>query len=166
MDQQSPYMSIILMLLMFAIITPMIIGMWKIFKKAGYSGWLCLVPFYNLIVFLKIVGKPRWWALCILSNLLASAYGIAVSKTDAIYYGSSFLLTILVWVFGIWACNMLSKSFGKEEAFTAGIVILPLIFIPILGFGSAKYLGPYGNQELFREYNAAYKFDFENDVLA
>lgn len=162
----SSIMSIFLMLLMLAFIIPMIIGMWKVFKKAGYSGGLCLVPFYNLIVFLKIVGKPRWWALCILSNLLASVYGLAVSKTDAIYYVSSFLLTILVWVFSIWACNMLSKSFGKEEGFTAGIVLLPIVFIPILGFGSAKYLGPYGNKVLFSAYDAGNRFDFEDDKLA
>jgi len=38
--------------------------------------------------------------------------------------------------------NLLSKSFGKSEGFTIGLIIFPFIFYPILGFGSATYLGP------------------------
>jgi len=33
---------------------------------------------------------------------------------------------------------MLSKSFGKDEAFTVGLILLGIVFLPILGFGSAK----------------------------
>ena len=40
---------------------------------------------------------------------------------------------------------MISKSFGKDEGFTAGLLFLGFIFWPILAFGSAKYLGPYGD---------------------
>ena len=49
---------------------------------------------------------------------------------------------------------MLSKSFGKDEGFTVGMVLLGFIFIPILAFGDAKYLGPYGDQDAFRAYQA------------
>jgi hypothetical protein len=37
--------------------------------------------------------------------------------------------------------NRLSKSFGKEVGFTLGMLFLPLIFYPILAFGSAEYVG-------------------------
>jgi len=33
----------------------------------------------------------------------------------------------------------LAKSFGKGGGFTAGLILLPFIFLPILGFGSATY---------------------------
>ena len=39
---------------------------------------------------------------------------------------------------------MLSKSFGKDEGFTVGLVFLNIIFLPILAFGDAQYQGPYG----------------------
>src|ERR1700739_4976371 len=39
---------------------------WKIYVKAGEPGWACLVPIYNLIVFLKIVNKPWWWLFLML----------------------------------------------------------------------------------------------------
>ena len=44
---------------------------------------------------------------------------------------------------------MLSKSFGKEEGFTVGLVLLGIVFFPILGFGDAKYLGPFGDKTAF-----------------
>jgi hypothetical protein len=48
---------------------------------------------------------------------------------------------------------MLSKSFGKEEGFTVGLVLLGIVFFPILGFGDAKYLGPFGDKAAFDAQN-------------
>jgi hypothetical protein len=93
------------------------IGMWKTFEKAGKPGWAAIIPVYNYIVVLEIVGKPIWWIFLIL-----------------------FPCTSII--FSIWTLNLLSKSFGQSEGFTVGLVLLPYIFIPILGFGSYRYLGP------------------------
>jgi signal peptidase I len=40
---------------------------WRIFVKAGRSGWKSVVPVYNGAVLLRIVGRPLWWLvpLCI-----------------------------------------------------------------------------------------------------
>jgi uncharacterized membrane protein YhaH (DUF805 family) len=73
---------------------------------------------------LKIVGKPGWWLLL-------------------------FLIPLVNYVFIIWTYNMLSKSFGKEEGFTVGLVLLGIVFFPILGFGDAQYIGPYGDKAAF-----------------
>jgi hypothetical protein len=48
---------------------------------------------------------------------------------------------------------MLSKSFGKEEGFTVGLILLGFVFFPILGFGDARYLGPYGDKAAFDAQN-------------
>jgi len=96
-----------------------IIGMWKTFVKAGQPGWACIIPIYNVYIMTKIGGKPAIWTLW------------------------CFLLPI---VFMVWVYNMISKSFGKDEGFTVGIIFLPFIFWPILGFGDAKYQGPYGKR--------------------
>ena len=100
-----------------AIIVLYIVGMWKVFEKAGKPGWAAIIPIYNLIVLLEIVGKPMIWVLWL-------------------------LIPCVNFVFLIWLINLTSKSFGKSEGFTVGLVILPFIFWPILGFGDAKYLGP------------------------
>ncbi len=101
---------------------------WKIFTKAGVAGWKAIIPIYNWYVLLKIVGKPGWWLIL-------------------------FFIPIVNIVFIIWTYNMLSKSFGKDEAFTVGLILLGIVFFPILGFGSAKYLGPYGNKQEFENRN-------------
>lgn len=91
-----------------------IISLWKIFEKAGEAGWQVIIPIYNLVILMKIVGKPWWWALLICIP----------------YIG-------LIWP--IWGTNLLVKRFGKTEAFTVGIIFLPYVFLPILAFGDAKY---------------------------
>ena len=82
-------------------------------------------------------------------------------------------LTILIviglyccsFIWQIWALNMLSKSFGRDEGITAGLFCLPVVFIPVIAFDRrVKYLGPYGDPELFRAYSAEDAgFDFEKD---
>lgn len=103
------------------IIVLIIAALWKIFTKAGKPGWASIIPIYNIIVLLEIVGKPVWWLLM-------------------------FLIPFVNFIFAIWVTNLLAKSFGKTEAFTVGLVLLPFIFYPILGFGDAQYKGPVGNR--------------------
>lgn len=104
-----------------------IAGQWKVFEKAGQPGWACLIPIYNYYVMLKIGGKPGWWLLL-------------------------FLIPLVNIVFAIWTINMISKSFGKDEGFTVGLILLSFIFWPILGFGDAIYQGPYGDPVAYRNY--------------
>lgn len=97
----------------------MIICMWKIYTKAGKPGWAAIIPIYNIIILLEIIGKPWWWffLMCIpLVNLI-----------------------ILIIVY-----HNLSVSFGKGAGFTVGLIFLSIIFFPILAFSDAKYVGPGG----------------------
>jgi len=97
----------------------LIVSMWKIYTKAQKPGWACLIPIYNLIVLLEIVGKPWWWLLLM-------------------------LIPFVNIVFAIWMTNLLSKSFGHGAGFTIGLLVLSIIFYPILGLGSSIYTGPAG----------------------
>jgi hypothetical protein len=67
-------------------------------------------------------------------------------------------------IFGIWLINMVSKSFGKDEGYTLGLIFLPFVFWPILGFGDAKYQGPYGDPAQFAAYQEKNKFEFERNA--
>jgi hypothetical protein len=108
---------IILVYIVFIIF--LLASMWKIFEKAGKPGWAAIVPIYNLIVLLEIVGKPSWWFLLMLIPCVN--------------------LIILIMVY-----HRLSLSFGKDAGFTVGLILLGFIFLPILGFGDAQYIGPGG----------------------
>ena len=116
----------IIICLVLAVIS--IAGTWKAFEKAGQPGWACIIPFYNTYIMLKIAGKPGWWLL-----LFIFLPGINI-----------------IWL--IWTMNMISKSFGKDEGFTVGLVLLGVIFWPVLGFGDAIYQGPYGDPVAYKAY--------------
>jgi hypothetical protein len=92
---------------------------WRIFEKAGKHGWAALIPIYNTIILLEIVGKPWWWILL-------------------------FLIPGVNLILGIWMTNLLSLSFGKQVGFTLGLIFLSFIFYPILAFSNAEYIGPAG----------------------
>ena len=115
-------MTLLLAGLVIAVI--MIIAMWKIFEKAGHEGWKAIIPIYSFYILLKIVDKPGWWLILM-------------------------IIPLVNYIYLVWTYNMLSKSFGKDEGFTLGLVFLGIIFFPILGFGSAQYLGPYGDKAAF-----------------
>ena len=54
---------------MIAVILLPIVGWWRIFLKSGNQGWKCLIPVYNLIIFLRIIKHPSsrifWYVLCL-----------------------------------------------------------------------------------------------------
>lgn len=103
-----------------AIIVLMVASMWKVFDKAGQPGWACLIPIYNIIVMLKIAGKPTWWLLM-------------------------FFIPVANIIFAIMMYVAIAKSFGKGTGFALGMIFLAFIFWPMLGFGDAEYLGPEGD---------------------
>src|SRR6185436_13785660 len=82
----------------------------KVFIKASKPGWACIVPVYNLWVMVQICGKrPLWFVLGLIPivNLVPA-------------------LALPFW---------LARSFGKDSAFGVGLLLVPAIFLPILGFG-------------------------------
>jgi hypothetical protein len=105
------------MLFYLAIIVVVIAGMWKVFTKAGQPGWAAIVPIYNIVILLKIVGRPVWWLVLLLIPFV------------------NFVILILVSI-------DMAKSFGKGPGFGIGLWLLSFIFYPILGFGDAQYVGP------------------------
>ena len=90
---------------------------WRIFEKAGKPGWAIIIPIYNLIVLLEIVGRPLWWIVLFLIPVVGA------------------IVTLIV-------CIDLSKSFGHGALYGLGLWLLSFIFGPILAFGSDTYRGP------------------------
>jgi nicotinamide riboside transporter PnuC len=99
------------------VIILLIASIWKVFSKAGQPGWAAIIPIYNVYVMCKVAGRPGWWLLLMLIPLVNVIIAI--------------ILTVDI-----------SKNFGKGVGFAIGMIFLPFIFWPILGFGSAQYQGP------------------------
>lgn len=98
------------------VIILMIASWWKMFSKAGQPGWAAIIPIVNLYFFCKVAGRPGWWLILMFIPLVN-------------------LIIIII------LCIDVAKAFGKGVGFGIGLVFLPFIFYPILGFGSAQYHG-------------------------
>jgi hypothetical protein len=114
----------ILVIIYIAVIVFEIAALWKVFVKAGQPGWAAIIPIYNLYILLKVIGRPGWWILLFLLGIIP------------------FVGWIAVLVLGIIIAIDLAKSFAKSSGFAVGLFLLNFIFIPILGFGEARYVGP------------------------
>ena len=107
-------------LVMLAVVVVFIIGMWKVFEKAGQPGWAAIIPIYNAYIIIKIAGRPGWWLLMLLIPLVNIVFCL--------------LLAIDV-----------AKAFGQSPVF--GVVLLFLlggIGYLVLGFGNYSYVGTQG----------------------
>ena len=40
-------------------------GSYKLFKLAEVEGWKSLIPIYNIIKYLDIINRPRWWTILV-----------------------------------------------------------------------------------------------------
>jgi len=115
-DYPSAGMSAGIVSIYLVIVLLMLIAIWKIFTKAGKPGWAAIIPIYNIIILLEIVDKPLWWFILWFIPFVNIIIGIIVSIE-------------------------LAKKFGQSTGFAVGLILLPIIFYPILGFGSYKYTG-------------------------
>lgn len=89
---------------------------WRVFSKAGQPGWAAIIPIYNTIVMLRVAGKPWWWLVLMLIPVV------------------NIILLIIVYL-------DIARSFGKGAGFGVLMIFFPYICIPVLAFGSARYVG-------------------------
>jgi hypothetical protein len=91
------------------------LGLWKVFEKAGITGWVALVPVLNLFGVLKLLGRSYLWIVPLVVFYPIAHFVAAV---------------LLAW------------RFDKSAVFGLGIGFLPGVFLPWLGFGDARYVRP------------------------
>lgn len=108
--------SIIYAIVCIALVVLIYAGLWKTFVKAGKPGWACIVPFYN--------------AYCLFDIAFGNGWLFLLTFVPCV----SFVMMIIAYV-------KLAKAFGKGGGFAVGLIFLPFIFIPMLGFGDAQYMG-------------------------
>lgn len=122
---------VVMCIICIAVAVLKIIGTWKILRKADQPGWGALIPFYNQYLLCKITGVNPWWILIVVLSPFLSiipVIGSLVSMAASIY----FLILLNV---------SLARSFGKEDGFAVGLILLAPIFYFILGIKEDKYQG-------------------------
>ncbi|MFA6949475.1 MAG: signal peptidase I [Lentimicrobiaceae bacterium] len=61
-------MSVVVTLVILITFFPVLV--WKTFETAGYSGWKSVIPYFNYYIWLKIINKPMWWYLFLLTPFI------------------------------------------------------------------------------------------------
>ena len=125
-----------------------IVGLWKLFKKAGYQGWEAIVPLYNSWILVKISGLNSWYYLLFLANVIT----YLLNESSLILIGN---LASLVASFFIY--YNICKKFHKDIFFVVLMLLFPGIMIPILGLKKSNIYdntvkvspnGPIGDSEI------------------
>lgn len=108
---------IVYYLIFLALLVVIIIAQWKVFVKAGRPGWAAIIPFYSTYCLFDIAWGNGWlFLLC--------------------------FIPCAGFVFPYIAYYKLAKAFGQGTGFGIGMIFLCPIFLMILGFGKAQYIGP------------------------
>jgi len=110
-------------LIFFGIIA--LVGQWRLYEKAGLPGYAAIVPIWNFIMFLKLVGRPasHLWLFLI--------------------PGVNIYMFIKVWI-------ETAQSFGKTTMLDYVLVVtLNGLYILNLGLSyESRYMGPvYGRPD-------------------
>lgn len=135
--QQAAVMGVVMAIIGIALAVVLIISMWKIFAKAGKPGWASIVPIYNLYVLYEISwGKGIYFLLL--------------------------LIPVVNGFIGILTMYKLGQNFGKSTGFIIGMILLPIVFMPLLAFGDSAFVGiggygaPYAQQGYQQGYPQGY----------
>ncbi len=123
---------VIMILICLAVSVLQVVGGWKILTKANKPGWGILIPIYGQILLCQAVGVSPWWMLIVCGASILSV--IPVIGT-LVFYAVGIYFSVLLNV-------SLARSFGKEDGYAVGLILLAPIFYFMLGIKDDKYLGP------------------------
>jgi hypothetical protein len=134
-----------------AILALLIVSMWKIYGKMGEPGWKCIVPFYSNWVLIERLRKPRswFWIMTLCGLIICVLYVMLLVRIigcpEEMPAGTILLILVILavavvsLVYGIKITHALSKAFGQGTGFTVGMILLPVVFYPVLAFGSYQF---------------------------
>lgn len=126
-----------------------VIAWWRIFKKAGESGWKAIIPFYDGHIMYKVCWKPAFfWLMLVLATAGSAIAGFQFSLGgfESIIYIVGYAFMLLALYIDVLHSFKLSSVFGHGTGFAIGLVFLPTIFILILAFGKSQYIGRQDNK--------------------
>ena len=110
-------MGVGVLLLPLAIIVLYVASSWIIFVKAGEPGWGAIIPIYNMVVLLRIAGKPVWWVLL-------------------------FFVPLVGLIFYLLTCLALAQKFSKSPIYGVLLCFFGFIMFPLLAFDKTATYTP------------------------
>ena len=141
-----------------------LVGMAKLFMKAGEKWWKIFIPIYNDYIFCKIIKGVNLFIakmICLILyilGLIAISIGVVLGLSEqvrrmqllpfAIIGLWALIFIVALIVIEILMAKKLSRAFGKKGWYTVGYFFFPYIFLLIYAFGNYEYqykIDEYGN---------------------
>lgn len=98
-----------------------IIGLCKLYIKAGEPGWKAIVPIYNTMTMAKIALGNPWLGLLV-------------------------LLPVVGWLVMLYISFKFIKQFNVSDGMAVlSLLIAPIVYL-IVGFGEYEYVGDYSEE--------------------
>ena len=136
MDSYSTLLgaSLFTLLLLLAIVIVTLVGKWKVYAKLGMPGWYSLIPVYSDYKLCERVRGGEENKTFLMTYLIVLICSWVLCWAPAV----NWILIIAQFVMNIIVLNDLARTFGKEPAYTIGLVLLGIVFWPMLGFGESE----------------------------
>ena len=119
----------IILILTLALGIFIIIGYWKLYKKAGYNGYEAIIPFYSQWVLTKIAGLKEYWFIFSIESIIVYAVDV---------YALSVLASFASLLFRIGVAYNLKEKFHKNNTWFIFAVLFSGIVIPLLGYSNSE----------------------------
>lgn len=126
-----------------------ILGQYVLYYKANLPGIAAIVPVWNVIVFLKIMGRPSWQAVFIMAPPPIIAYIVYTGDTSMVANICLISMLVLFTLFMITLYIELCKCFNKTSILDYVLVLIfNGFYVMYLGMsGDTEYSGPlYGKE--------------------
>ena len=122
------------LVLLFGIAIVIIAGKWKVYAKLGMPGWYSLIPVFSDYKLCERVRGGEENKTFLMAYLIVLICSWVLCWAPAV----NWILIIAQFVMNIIVLNDLAHTFGKEPAYTIGLVLLGIVFWPMLGFGESE----------------------------
>ncbi|MDT0115660.1 DUF5684 domain-containing protein [Microbacterium sp. PRF11] len=74
----------------------MVVALWRVFSKAGYAGWLAIIPIVNVVFLTKVAGFSGWLALLYLIPIVGFVFHIVVQLRVGRAFGHGWVFSIFL----------------------------------------------------------------------
>lgn len=141
------------------------VGSWFVFRKMGMPGWKGIIPFYSTyVLFDKLWDTKTFWRMIIYLGVMigATVFGFIFIMLGGVFLANgsnvagiiflingivmmigSIVMAILMVVLEYRLYQRLAAAFGLKNGWAWGLLFVPFIMLPIIGFHKRiVYYGP------------------------
>lgn len=120
------------------------IATWRVFEKAGISGWKSLIPLYREYLLFRIAWDTKQFRYYLLAMAVSAIFEPLADKAGAmsIYGTIGAIVNIIVIYYEVMMKMKLAHAFDRSRAFGLFLYFLEPFGMMSLGYGPYDYIGP------------------------